>query len=61
MMKEKIGGELVRWKATRFGTLFCSYRVFGIDKTSSKLKWCLAIRKIMIGDMRKTTNSSTIV
>jgi hypothetical protein len=60
-MKEKICGELVRWNATRFGTLFCSYIVFGTDKTSSKLGWCLAIGKIMIREMRKTTNSHTIV
>jgi hypothetical protein len=61
MLKEKIGGELVRWNATKFGTLFCSYRVFGTDKTSSKLGWCLVIGKIMIGEMKKTTNSPTIV
>jgi hypothetical protein len=40
---------------------FCSYRVFGTDKTSSKLGWCLAIGKIMIGEMRKTTNSPKVV
>ncbi|WVZ97039.1 hypothetical protein U9M48_042604 [Paspalum notatum var. saurae] len=28
MMKEKIGGELVRWNATRFGTLFMFLRSF---------------------------------
>jgi hypothetical protein len=28
MMKEKIGGELVRWNATRFGTLFLFLQSF---------------------------------
>jgi hypothetical protein len=28
MMREKIGGELVRWNATRFGTVFIFLQSF---------------------------------
>jgi hypothetical protein len=39
MMREKIGGELVRWNATRFGTVLFFAEFFWIEKINLSCGW----------------------
>jgi hypothetical protein len=41
MMKEKIGGELIRWNATRFGTIFLFLQSF-MDKQEKFQSWMVS-------------------
>ena len=60
MMREKIGGELIRWNATRFGTIFLLLQSF-MDMRDKFEAWMVSSDwKIMIGEMRKTINSHMI-
>jgi hypothetical protein len=61
MMREQIGGELVRWNATRFGTIFIFLESSGTDKISLKHGWCLMSGPTVRGGMKRTMNSHMIV
>ena len=41
MMREKIGGELIRWNATRFGTLFLFLQSF-LDRQEKFQSWMVS-------------------